>query len=71
MGMEIKYVTTHYIDVDKKYPKYSKDIVDFSLDIDGEETFKRYFKEHIENKEYIMLLNRQNSFISKKITMIL
>ncbi|WP_436865233.1 hypothetical protein [Mammaliicoccus sciuri] len=48
--MEIKYVTTHYIDVDKKYPKYSKDIVDFSLDIDGEETFKRYFKEHIEKQ---------------------
>lgn len=71
MGMEIKYVTTHYIDVDKKYPKYSKDIVDFSLDIDGKKRSKDTLKNIQKNKEYIMLLNRQNSFISKKITMIL
>ncbi len=42
--MEIKYVTTHYIDVDKKYPKYSKDIVDFSLDIDGKKRSKDTLK---------------------------
>lgn len=60
--MEIKYVTTHYIDVEKKHPKYSKDIVDFNIDIKGEKTFKRYFKEHIE-KQRIHNSTKPSKFI--------